>query len=115
MLLALELHIAVLRDELSDAGACVFFSSNFYSLARFWRAVGARWAGVRRKTKEHGPRPWSRRYHVRVMFSNSAPKARAWSSGSSRQVGDYLYCVKPRYAKGTGHKNAQPTHPERNA
>ena len=27
------------------------------------------------------------------------PKAMAWPSGSSRQLGDYLYCVKPKYAR----------------
>jgi hypothetical protein len=27
------------------------------------------------------------------------PKARAWSSGSSRQVGDYLFCANPKYAR----------------
>jgi hypothetical protein len=41
-------------------------------------------------------------------------QARGTSGGSSRQVGDYLYCVKPR-CEATGHKNAQPTHPERDA
>src|SRR6266446_3573472 len=29
----------------------------------------------------------------------SHPKARAWSSSSSLQVGDYLYCVKPKYER----------------
>src|ERR1700758_1397077 len=37
--------------------------------------VGSAVAGVRWKTKEHGPRPRSRRYYVLVMFSRSVPKA----------------------------------------
>src|SRR6266478_3274841 len=46
------------------------------------------------------------------------PKARAWSSGWSRQVGDLAGLPPLREAEvceSTGHKNAQPTRPERNA
>jgi hypothetical protein len=46
------------------------------------------------------------------------PKARAWSSGWSRQVDDPAGLPALREAEvceSTGHKNAQPTRPERNA
>ena len=45
-------------------------------------------------------------------------KARAWSSGWSRQVDDLAGLPPLREAEvceSTGHKNAQPTRPERNA
>src|SRR6266478_9278888 len=48
----------------------------------------------------------------------SHPKARAWWSGWSRQVGDLAGLPPLREAdvcESTGHKNAQPTRPERNA
>ena len=46
------------------------------------------------------------------------PKARAWSNGCSRQVGHLAGLPALREAEvceSTGHKNAQPTRPERNA
>jgi hypothetical protein len=73
--------------------------------------------GIGRKTKEHEIPPMEATKNVRVVFSNSAPKARVWSSGSSRQVDDPVGLLVLREAEiceHTGHKNAQPTHPERN-
>jgi hypothetical protein len=61
-----------------------------------------------------GQNPW----HRPVVLKTGHPKARAWSSGWSRQVGDLAGLPPLREAEvreGTGHKNPQPTRPERNA
>ena len=83
-----------------DAGACVLSlrRTSTHSLgsgALVGSAVGGRQA--------ENERTWPTSSEPKILCSCNVLKlsaqGRAWSSGSSRQVGDYLYCVKPRYAR----------------
>ena len=166
MLLALGLHIAVLRDELSMQGVRFISSSNFYSLTRFWRAgwqltpakvpdlihpihdfdplhgapaghEGARECCIREADREgiihyascarwgRGP-PISTTVRVQLCVYLSKPVAQPFGRNADpnphrepmfgfANVVELSVLREAEVCEGTGHKNAQPTHPERNA
>jgi hypothetical protein len=116
MLLALGLHIAVLRDELSDAGACVLSlrRTSTHSLGS-GALVGSAVCG--RQAENERTRPTSS--EPKISCSCNVLKLSAQGKGVVERfvaTGGRLSVLREaEVCEGTGHKNAQPTHPERNA
>jgi hypothetical protein len=59
--------------------------------------------------------PRSRRYRVRVMFSKLSAQSKSVVERFVATDGRLSVLREAEVCEGTGHKNAQPTHPERNA